>query len=215
MRRKHRTVSRERVLARACYAPKPPPWFCRFGIVSLARWRHEPRSRTWDSILIARSIKIHVDSAALAHRTYLDSRQKGWGFAAAPKFCLKLRVLVGGASGGKSSIYHGLRVAAWHHQSHGHTDERGHFALARFHIDGKLTILSAHRKRLCYRLWFAAWQECRASSTLTEEFLPARISGNGRRNLDIEHLSMLGNVPNPANSATYGFQGPGLQIAQP
>src|SRR5215472_2102809 len=32
-----------RMVAGACNAPKPPPWFCRFGIVSLARWRHEPK----------------------------------------------------------------------------------------------------------------------------------------------------------------------------
>ena len=35
------------MVAGACNAPKPPPWFCRFGIVSLARWRHEPKFRTW------------------------------------------------------------------------------------------------------------------------------------------------------------------------
>src|SRR6516164_2517777 len=68
-----------RLVAGARNAPKPPSWFCRFGIASLARWRHEPKFRAWVRFPSpAPEIrKIHVDSAALTHQPSLDLRSKG------------------------------------------------------------------------------------------------------------------------------------------
>src|SRR5215469_2361488 len=62
------------MVPRACNAPKPPPWFCRFGIVSLARWRHEPKFRAWFDSHRPLQLNQQLDSGALPRHDVLYCR---------------------------------------------------------------------------------------------------------------------------------------------